>query len=141
MEPRTQNAPADWNTPQITLSIITQSRALSLTRLLSSLNNSIYFGDTISLRITIDHSPSPAPTLHAIAAMRWLHGPTCVHRRAVKAGLMTAVVESWYPAGNDEYGVLLEDDVEVSRLWYAWAKMGVLRYRYSILLFPNPPLT
>jgi hypothetical protein len=38
-------------------------------------------------------------------------------------------VESWYPRSNDSYGLLLEDDVEVSPLFYAWIKLALLRYR------------
>ena len=56
--------------------------------------------------------------------------PAYLHHRVVHAGLLTAIVESWYPQSNDSYGVLLEDDVEVSPLFYAWMKMAILRYRY-----------
>lgn len=52
-----------------------------------------------------------------------------VHHRVVHGGLLPAVVESWYPSSNDSYGLLLEDDVELSPLFYAWAKMNVLHYR------------
>lgn len=44
---------------------------------------------------------------------------------------MTSIVESWYPADNDTYGVLLEDDVEVSPLFYSWLKYTILHYRYG----------
>ena len=44
---------------------------------------------------------------------------------------MPSIVESWYPANNDTYGVFLEDDVEVSRQFYAWLKFTILYYRYG----------
>lgn len=44
---------------------------------------------------------------------------------------MPAIVESWYPTSNDSYGVFLEDDIEVSPLFYSWLKFTVLQYRYS----------
>ena len=44
---------------------------------------------------------------------------------------MPAIVESWYPTNNDSYGVFLEDDVEVSPLYYAWIKYTILHYRYT----------
>ena len=44
---------------------------------------------------------------------------------------MPAIVESWYPKGNHSYGVFLEDDVEVSPLFYAWLKYAILYYRYT----------
>jgi hypothetical protein len=40
-------------------------------------------------------------------------------------------VESWYPSNNHSYGVLLEDDVEVSPLFYSWLKISILYYRYG----------
>ncbi len=48
-------------------------------------------------------------------------------------GLLPAVVESWYPNSNHSYGLLLEDDVELSPLFYAWIKMTILRYRWVML--------
>lgn len=44
---------------------------------------------------------------------------------------MTSIVESWYPLNDDTYGVLLEDDVEVSPLFYSWLKFTILHYRYG----------
>lgn len=44
---------------------------------------------------------------------------------------MPAIVESWYPSSNDNYGVILEDDIEVSPLFYTWIKYNILHYRYS----------
>jgi hypothetical protein len=60
---------------------------------------------------------------------QWKHGTVFVHHRITHGGLLTAVVESWYPHSNDSYGLLLEDDVELSPLFYAWLKMALLRYR------------
>ena len=54
-----------------------------------------------------------------------------IHHRIVHGGLLPAVVESWFPKDPlHDYGLLLEDDVEVSPLFYAWVKMCVLKYRY-----------
>jgi hypothetical protein len=41
-------------------------------------------------------------------------------------------VESWYPRSDDTYGLLLEDDVELSPLFYAWIKLVLLSYRYGV---------
>jgi hypothetical protein len=59
----------------------------------------------------------------------WRHGTMFAHHRITHAGLLTAVVESWYPRSNDSYGLILEDDVEVSPLFYAWLKLALLHYR------------
>ncbi|EGO22081.1 hypothetical protein SERLADRAFT_440103 [Serpula lacrymans var. lacrymans S7.9] len=122
----------NWNVPEIAISVITTNRPRSLHRLLLSLSHSLYFGDTVLLRINIDQSPDPDPdTLRVVRDLHWAHGDVVVHHRVVHGGLLPAVVEAWYPHHDHSYGVLLEDDVEVSRLFYAWAKMAVLRYRYG----------
>lgn len=62
----------------------------------------------------------------------WPHGRKDVRTRLFNGGLMASVVESWDPQmTRDEYAVILEDDIEVSLLWYIWAKVSLLRYRYS----------
>ncbi|KAH9967160.1 hypothetical protein BC827DRAFT_1171935 [Russula dissimulans] len=68
------------------------------------------------------------------------YGATFVHhQRITHEGLLTAVVESWYPHSNDSHGVILEDDVEVSSLFYAWLKLA-LRHRYGDMRIKLPPL-
>lgn len=62
--------------------------------------------------------------------LSWERGSLFLHHRIIHGGLLPAIVESWYPSSNDSYGILLEDDVELSPLFYAWAKMTLLRYRY-----------
>ncbi|THH08074.1 hypothetical protein EW146_g9108 [Bondarzewia mesenterica] len=120
----------NWNVPQIDISIITNNRPGSLSRLLSSLKDARYFGDRLTLRVNVDQS-ADKETLQLIDGLRWDHGSVFLHHRVVHGGLLPAVVESWYPSSNDTYGLLLEDDVEVSPLFYAWLKMSVLRYRYG----------
>jgi hypothetical protein len=65
--------------------------------------------------------------------LSWPRGSLFVHHRIIHGGLLPAVVESWFPSSNDTYGLLLEDDVELSPLFYAWAKMSLLRYRYEVV--------
>ena len=69
------------------------------------------------------------PTRRLSDNFTWKHGLKSVRHRILLAGLMPAIVESWYPSNNNTYGLLLEDDIEVSPLFYAWAKMAILRYR------------
>jgi hypothetical protein len=118
----------DWNIPSVQISIITNNRPHSLLRLLRSLGNARYFGDTLDLRLNMEESADPI-TKQLAADLRWEHGTVFLHHRIAHGGLLTAVVESWYPRSNDSYGLLLEDDVEVSPLFYAWLKLALLRYR------------
>ncbi|KAJ7126544.1 hypothetical protein C8R43DRAFT_1211266 [Mycena crocata] len=120
----------NWNVPKVDISIITQDRPRSLARLLSSLSRGRFFGDSVSLRLNMEQS-SDLETIRIVGEYEWKHGSVFAHRRVIHGGLLPAVVESWYPHSNDSYGLLLEDDVELSPLFYAWIKMGILRYRYG----------
>ncbi|KAF9462974.1 hypothetical protein BDZ94DRAFT_1165033 [Collybia nuda] len=119
-----------WEVPRIEISIITKDRPRSLLRLLQSISNGRYFGDAVNLRINLEQS-ADTKTLKLVEGFSWPHGVVFVHHRVIHGGLLAAVVESWYPMSNDTYGLLLEDDVELSPLFYAWAKMSLLRYRYG----------
>jgi hypothetical protein len=101
-------------------------------RLLSSVSKSRFFGDKVNVRVNLEHS-SDAETMQIVDNFQWLHGELFIHHRIVQGGLLPAVVESWYPQSNNSYGLLLEDDIELSPLFYAWVKMAILRYRYVIL--------
>ncbi|KAF8074824.1 hypothetical protein FPV67DRAFT_600258 [Lyophyllum atratum] len=120
----------NWNTPRLDISIITKNRPHSLARLLNSLSDGLFFGDSVNLRLNLEQS-SDLETMRMAENISWAHGAVFVHHRIIQGGLLPAVVESWYPSSNDTYGLLLEDDVELSPLFYAWAKMSLLRYRYG----------
>ncbi|KAG7093874.1 hypothetical protein E1B28_007513 [Marasmius oreades] len=128
----------DWHRPRLTISVITKDRPSSLARLLSSISSGLFFGDSIDMRIHLEQS-ADYETTQVVKRFSWRHGSLFVHHRIIHGGLLPAVVESWYPHTNDSYGLLLEDDVELSPLFYPWIKMSLLRYRYgeSIGKYPN----
>ncbi|KAG8719876.1 hypothetical protein FRC08_001800 [Ceratobasidium sp. 394] len=121
-----------WNTPRIELAVITHDRPWSLTRLLNSIKRAHYFGDTVNIVINLEQT-ADLETRHIAEtfSMNLNGGHVTVRHRIVYAGLMAAVVESWHPRGNHSYGVILEDDVELSPMFYAWVKFCILRYRYD----------
>ncbi|CAG8590087.1 11411_t:CDS:2 [Dentiscutata heterogama] len=121
----------NWNTPKIQIQVITQNRPQSLTRLMQSLNSSIYFGDDVSLTINMDRGADPV-TIKFCQTFKWTFGSKIVRHRVVQGGLLIAVIESYYPIDYNEYAILLEDDVELSPFYYIWAKYSVLKYRYGI---------
>ncbi|KAK0467366.1 uncharacterized protein EV420DRAFT_1508285 [Desarmillaria tabescens] len=120
----------NWNIPQVDVSVITKDRPHSLARLLSSFASGRFYGDRLDLRINLEQSSDDA-TVHLARNFQWIHGSVFMHHRVIHGGLLPAVVESWYPNSNHSYGLLLEDDVELSPLFYAWIKMTILRYRYG----------
>ncbi|EJU03554.1 hypothetical protein DACRYDRAFT_105713 [Dacryopinax primogenitus] len=119
-----------WNIPHIELSVITNNRPASLRRLLSSLQKASYYGDQPILSINLEET-ADAETLREAQNIKWPGAGAQLRHRVVRGGLLPAVVEAWYPFTNDTYGVLLEDDVEVSPMFYAWLKFTILRYRYG----------
>ena len=90
------------------------------------------FGDKVDIRINMEQTADPE-TKRVVQDFVWAHGSVAVNRRVIHGGLLPAVVESWYPRSDHSYGLILEDDVEVSPLFYAWVKMTILKYRYVIL--------
>lgn len=124
----------DWHKPRIDISVITRDRPNSLARLLNSLSAARYFGDSIDLRLNVEQD-CDFETLRISQGYMWRHGSFFLHHRIVHGGLLPAVVESWYPRNNDTYGLLLEDDVELSPLFYAWVKMAILKYRFVHFLW------
>lgn len=108
----------DWHTPQIHLSIITSSRPTSLTRLLTSLQSAHYLSTPTStsppVPLSISLERNSSPDTHAVVRdLIWPHGQVTVRHRVKQAGVMLAVTESWYPRTDHEYGILLEDDIEL----------------------------
>ncbi|KAJ2919481.1 hypothetical protein MD484_g926, partial [Candolleomyces efflorescens] len=130
----------NWHKPKIDISVITRDRPNSLARLLKSLSAARYFGDSIDFRLNVEQD-CDFETLNISQRYLWPHGSFFLHHRIVHGGLLPAVVESWYPRNNDTYGLLLEDDVELSPLFYAWVKMTILKYRYVLFTSRRLSLT
>lgn len=120
----------NWNRMRISINVITQNRPVSLQRLLKSLTEAYYLGDEISLSFNMD-SKVDAETLKVVSSLNWPHGTKHLRRRIIQGGLIRAVSESWYPSSDDDYGLLLEDDIEVSPYYYLWIKYALLAYHYD----------
>ena len=120
----------DWAKMTISISVITQNRPASLVRLLSSMASAHYVGDNIPLSFHIDRKVD-IQTLRLANNFDWPHGNKLLHRRIIQGGLIRAVSESWYPTSDHTFGLLLEDDVEVSPFFYLWLKYTLLVYHYD----------
>lgn len=121
---------ADWNRMRVSVNIITQNRANSLARLLKSLSNAYYLGDEIPITFNMDSKVDEA-TIRLVGSFEWPHGTKTLRRRIVQGGLIRAVSESWYPSSDDDFGLLLEDDIEVSPYYYLWIKYALMAYHYD----------
>ncbi|XP_009631262.1 uncharacterized protein [Nicotiana tomentosiformis] len=120
----------NWNRMRISVNIITQNRANSLARLLKSLSDAHYIGDEVFITFNMDSNVDEA-TLKLVNSFNWPHGPKIIRRRIIQGGLIRAVSESWYPSSDNDFGLLLEDDIEVSPYFYLWIKYALLTYHYD----------
>ncbi|XP_047308669.1 uncharacterized protein LOC124912149 [Impatiens glandulifera] len=120
----------NWNKMRISINVITQNRSPSLSRLLKSLSEAYYLGDDIPITFNMDTRVDEA-TIKMVNTFKWPHGSKTLRRRIIQGGLIRAVSESWYPSSDDDYGLLLEDDIEVSPYYYLWIKYALLAYHYD----------
>ncbi|KAM3399113.1 hypothetical protein P3S68_002629 [Capsicum galapagoense] len=120
----------NWNRMMLSVNIITQNRANSLARLLKALSDAYYIGDQVPITFNMDSKVDEA-TIKLVNSFNWPHGPKTLRRRIIQGGLIRAVSESWYPSSDDDFGLLLEDDIEVSPYYYLWIKYALLAYHYD----------
>ncbi|XP_057515548.1 uncharacterized protein LOC130797076 [Amaranthus tricolor] len=126
-----------------TIKVLAFNRLSSLSRCLNSLSSAHYFGDTVNLHIFIDHFPNTTSfdlgqkieTSHNILdfvdGFRWDFGQKLVHYRTVNMGLQAQWLEAWWPSSDDEFVFVVEDDLEVSPLYYKFIKGLILTYYYN----------
>ena len=120
-----------WHTPAVDVAIITHRRPTSLRRLLNALACAHYLGDTVDVAFSLE-AGADAETVSLARTWAWPHGVRRAFRREAKGGLVTAVVESWFPSTADSYGLMLEDDIEVSPYFYVYLKALLLRHAYAV---------
>ncbi|KAH0712976.1 hypothetical protein KY289_008935 [Solanum tuberosum] len=120
----------NWNRMTLSINIITQNRANSLARLLKALSDAYYIGDQVPITFNMDSKVDEA-TIKLVNSFNWPHGTKTLRRRIIQGGLIRAVSESWYPSSDDDFGLLLEDDIEVSPYYYLWIKYALLAYHYD----------
>ena len=120
----------------VTICIITFDRPESLKRLLDSLVLANYFLHSVDLLFSIDtrdgvDSLATKEVQNLARQFRWPYGKKKIRRRQRHGGLVTAVMESWYPMYDNEFYLFAEDDIELSPLWYQWAIATINKYRIS----------
>jgi len=115
------------------ISIISNNRLASLERLCASLLSADYSGTrdffaSIDLVFNMEATSEMALTQFAMR-LSWPHGSKQVRKRLKQGGLVTAVSESWFPSSYSEYGLILEDDIEVSPLFLQWIMKALSLHR------------
>lgn len=120
----------EWNTFDIKIMITTDKKPHALARLLNSATNAHYLGDKVDLTILMDQTTDQV-TQALSNNYKWKKGAKSVRHRIATTPKTPIFVESWYPASNDEYAIILNNDIELSPMFYIWAKYAILQYRYA----------
>lgn len=122
------------------IKLLAYDRPAAFRRCLRSLAAADYDGDRVALHVLLDHrttnsSVTPLAASHEILdfvdAFPWPHGEKRVHYRAANAGLQAQWIEAWWPGSDDEFAFVVEDDLQVSPLYYRFLKRVVMRYYYD----------
>ena len=69
--------------------------------------------------------------LDFVDGFRWDFGEKLVHYRTVNVGLQAQWLEAWWPSSDDEFVFVMEDDLEVSPLYYQFLKRLIENYYYN----------
>jgi hypothetical protein len=118
----------------LTIRVITMDRPQSLLRLLTSLQSAQYEGDTIHLELLVDRpfdadvSRPYLETLRIIKSTTWKHGSLTATVHNETQGLFNQWVRGYSAQSAGHVLLVLEDDLEVSPVFYTWAKTAIHYY-------------
>eukprot|EP00177_Eucheuma_denticulatum_P002000 GFKZ01003567.1.p1 GENE.GFKZ01003567.1~~GFKZ01003567.1.p1 ORF type:complete len:496 (-),score=50.33 GFKZ01003567.1:484-1971(-) len=126
---------------RLQVTVLTHSRAESLGRLLRSLERAEYDGDRVDLHIWVDRSRGRGwgwgwgredvvdeGVVSVGRDFEWGHGEKMVHVWERQVGIWGQWVDGYRGDGGGMGGLILEDDLEVSRFYYRWLKEAKRRY-------------
>ena len=107
----------------MTIFVFAWRRLTSLQRLLSSLQNAEYCGHKLPLTISVDGGASPE-VVDYVRSLQWVHGEKRLllyDQMGLSLGIRGMWLNASSPSAPDYQHVLpLEDDIEVSPLFYWW---------------------
>ncbi|KAJ7553951.1 hypothetical protein O6H91_06G119800 [Diphasiastrum complanatum] len=69
--------------------------------------------------------------LQFIDQFYWPHGPKEVFVRSQNVGLQSQWIEVWWPTSEDEFAFIVEDDMELSPLFYRFLRGLIANYYYN----------
>lgn len=130
------------------LKVLTFDRLSSLSRCLRSLAAAHYGRDTVHLHIYVDHFPRADNVsesallldqkldesrliLEFVDGFDWKYGQKVVHYRTGNVGLQAQWLEAWWPSSDHEFAFVVEDDLELSPLYYKFLKSVIQNYYYN----------
>lgn len=126
---KNQNILPSCNDSNFTIIVLTMNRANSLQRLLKSLQKTDFDGDNVNLVINVDFSNDNQKVQDVSRSFSFNHGCKTVNFFNESKGLAMSWFTAWYPRHENDYSIILEDDLEVaSSIWYLWLKRAWKAY-------------
>ncbi|OWM73559.1 uncharacterized protein LOC116201428 [Punica granatum] len=126
------------------IKVLAFNRLDSLSRCLRSLAAADYLSDTVHLHVYVDHFSlddkssttdqdldNSRRILDFVDGFKWGFGDKLVHSRTRNAGLQAQWLEAWWPSSDDEFAFVVEDDLEVSPVYYKFVRAVILNYYYN----------
>ena len=133
------------------IKVLTYNRIESLERCLNSLENADYGGDEVDLDVYVDHAfdvkrgvwsdkvSQRVGITHSILArldaIVWSHGQRRLHYRSQNVGIQPQWLEAWWPESVNDFSLVVEDDMELSPLFYRYFRHLVSHYYYNVTNF------
>lgn len=112
------------NCVNLTIHVFAWKRQLSLERLLRSILKIGMTNCRIPLIIHIDGDACPL-VINSAESFVWKYGPKTVDIKETHLGLPDCILKSWVPESDDEWGIFLEDDLEVSPFYMEWVRFCI----------------
>ncbi|KAJ4963000.1 hypothetical protein NE237_022939 [Protea cynaroides] len=129
------------------IKVLSFDRFDSISRCLRSLANADYGIDRVHLHVFIDHFKEvdlrdgsevldkkleeSRRILDFVDGFSWRFGEKFVHYRTGNVGLQAQWLEAWWPSSDDEFAFVVEDDLELSPLYYKFLKALIANYYYN----------
>lgn len=133
--------PKNASTPSVApfrVIVLTYDRAASLRRCLLAARNAEYSGMAADLDVWVDRSIDNVVDGGVVAvarALSWPHGTKRVHVWDRHAGILRQWIDTYVPlpeqsgdGANYVRAIILEDDLEVSPLYYRWLRGAMTAY-------------
>lgn len=129
----------------VIIKVLTFNRLTSLSRCLRSLAAADYLTDRVHLHVYIDHFALSNQSfgsldsfldesrgiMRFVDGFEWKFGDKVVHYRTGNVGLQAQWLEAWWPSSDNEFAFVVEDDLEVSPLYYKFLRGFIVNYYYS----------
>ncbi len=118
----------------LTVIVLTMNRAASLARLMRSLDNTDFEFDDDKFDVEIHVDKSMGAHYDDCVKIARNYTPPNGGRSTPRVfeknhGLRAAWFEAWYPKPDDQYAIIIEDDLEMSPFWFTWLRKAWYHYK------------